>query len=206
MTEATIPEERFQQEVERRKAAERQAAEAATQLQTLTAQVTELTAKVESASTLQAELETARTQAQTQAHHVGMLEAGVSTQSVRDFMLHQHHQHRQQAGAEAQPWADWFGANKQRMIDDLSSLRPPAPAPAQTPAQPPAQAPAQALAEQPAVPPQPPAPAPQANNGAQPTPPPSQPFVPGSISGLSIEEFKANKEALISGLNGTWPT
>ena len=198
MTEATIPEERFQQEVERRKAAERQAAEAAEQQTTLTAQVADLTARVEAAATLQAELETARHTAQTSAHHVGMLEAGVQTQSVRDFMLHQHGQHQQQAGAEAQPWADWFSTNRDRLISDLTSL---APAPAPAPVAPESVA-AAPVAPQPVAPPV--VPAPQANNGAQPTPPPSQPFVPGSISGLTIEDFKSQKGDLLADLTSPW--
>lgn len=194
---ATIPEERFQQEVERRKAAERQAVEAAEQHAALAAQVADLTAKVDASSTLQAQLDAATHSAQTQAHHVGMLENGVRTQSVRDFMLHQHGQHQQQAGAEAQPWADWFSTNKDRMIQDLSSLRPPEPvaaAPTET---------APAL-EQSSAPAPVPVPAPQANNGAQPTPPPTQSYVPGSISGLPMDEWKATKGELMQGLTFPW--
>jgi hypothetical protein len=194
---ATIPEERFQQEVERRKAAERQAAEAAESHAALTAQVAELTARVEASSTLQAQLDVATRSAQTQAHHVGMLENGVRTQSVRDFMLHQHQQHAEQAGAEAQTWDSWFTTNKDRMIQDLSSLRPPEPVAAAPTATTPA-------LEQPSAPAPVPVPAPQANNGAQPTPPPTQSYVPGSISGLAMDEWKANKGELMQGLVLPW--
>jgi len=190
---ATIPEERFQQEVERRKAAERQAAEAAEQHAVLNAKVADLTGQVESMSGLQAQLQSQREAAEIAAHHVGMLEAGVRTQSVRDFMLHQHQRHAEQAGAEAQPWSDWFSANRQRMIDDLTSLSPPAPAVPAVPAP---------LESAPPV--APPVPVPQTNNGAQPTPPPTQSYVPGSISGMSLDDFKAQRSALLSDVAVPW--
>ena len=41
---------------------------------------------------------------------------------------------------------------------------------------------------------------PDSNNGRKPAPPAAQPFTPGSISGMSIEEFRRNKESLINGL------
>jgi hypothetical protein len=41
---------------------------------------------------------------------------------------------------------------------------------------------------------------PQSNAGRKPAPPAAQPFTPGSISGMSIEEFRRNKDSLINGL------
>ncbi len=52
--------------------------------------------------------------------------------------------------------------------------------------------------------PAPPAPTspqmPQSNAGRKPAPPAAQPFTPGSISSMSIEEFRRNKDSLINGL------
>ncbi len=51
------------------------------------------------------------------------------------------------------------------------------------------------------VPPAPTSPAmPQSNAGRKPAPPAAQPFTPGSISSMSIEEFRRNKDSLINGL------
>jgi hypothetical protein len=41
---------------------------------------------------------------------------------------------------------------------------------------------------------------PQSNAGRKPAPPAAQPFTPGSISSMSIEEFRRNKDTLINGL------
>jgi hypothetical protein len=57
---------------------------------------------------------------------------------------------------------------------------------------------------QPGEAPDPPAPTspamPQSNAGRKPAPPAAQPFTPGSISSMSIEEFRRNKDSLINGL------
>jgi len=51
------------------------------------------------------------------------------------------------------------------------------------------------------APPAPTSPAmPDSNNGRKPAPPAAQPFTPGSISSMSIEEFRRNKDTLINGL------
>lgn len=51
------------------------------------------------------------------------------------------------------------------------------------------------------VPPAPTSPAmPQSNAGRKPAPPAAQPYTPGSISSMSIEEFRRNKDSLINGL------
>ena len=41
---------------------------------------------------------------------------------------------------------------------------------------------------------------PDSTNGRKPAPPAAQPFTPGSISSMSIEEFRRNKDSLINGL------
>jgi len=51
------------------------------------------------------------------------------------------------------------------------------------------------------VPPAPTSPQmPQSNAGRKPAPPAAQPYTPGSISSMSIEEFRRNKDSLINGL------
>jgi hypothetical protein len=195
MTDATIPEERFKAEVEKRKAAEaqrktltEQLSEVQAQIKTLTKERDQFGAQVEGIGDLRAELETARTDlasgSATSTAHIAMLEAGVTKGSVRDFALFQHQQHVKAEGDKAKPWGDWWEGNREGMIADL--------------------APQQATATEPAPPAQPAAPAaqPMANNGAQPTPPAPQNYTPGMYATMSSADWTAQKAQILSDLKG----
>ena len=202
MTDAMIPEERFQKEVERRKTAEEQrkalteqVAELTTQIKTASKERDQFAAQVEGIGDLRSELEKARAEltanSTTSSAHISMLEAGVSKQSVRDLALFQHQQHVKAEGDSAQAWGDWWEGNRAELLADFQ------PAAAQAPVQ--EQAPAEPQAQQ-----APGRPQPQVNNGAQPTPAPAQNYVPGSISNMSLDDFKANKAAILSDISGPW--
>ena len=194
MTDATIPEERFKAEVEKRKAAEaqrktltEQLSEVQAQIKTLTKERDQFSAQVEGIGDLRAELETARADlasgSATSTAHISMLEAGVTKGSVRDFALFQHQQHVKAEGDKAKPWGDWWEANREGMIADL--------------------APQQAAAAEPAEPAPVAAPAqPMANNGAQPTPPAPQTYTPGMYANMSAAEWAANKAQVLADLKG----
>jgi len=194
MTDATIPEERFKAEVEKRKAAEaqrktltEQLSDVQAQIKTLTKERDQFSAQVEGIGDLRAELDTARADlasgSATSTAHISMLEAGVTKGSVRDFALFQHQQHVKAEGDKAKPWGDWWEANREGMIADLT--------------------PQQAAATEPAEPAQVAAPAqPMANNGAQPTPPAPQNYTPGMYANMNAEEWKANKAQVLADLKG----
>jgi len=198
--EGMIPEERFQKEVERRKAAEEgrktlteQVTELQSTLKAATKERDQFAAQVEGIADIRTELEETRaslaTANYTNGAQVSMLEAGVAKSSVRDFMLFQHEQHKRAEGDKAKPWDEWWAASKDELLADF---RPPAEATATE---------AEATSE-----PAPQRPQPQANNGAQPTPAPSQGYVPGSISGMSIDDFRANKERILADISNPWAT
>lgn len=195
MTDATIPEERFKAEVEKRKAAEaqrktltEQLSDVQAQIKTLTKERDQFSAQVEGIGDLRAELETARTDlasgSATSTAHIAMLEAGVTKGSVRDFALFQHQQHVKAEGDKAKPWGDWWESNREGMIADLAPQQAAATEPAE-PAQV-AAAPAQ----------------PMANNGAQPSPPAPQNYTPGMYANMNDADWKASKAEALASLKG----
>ena len=204
MTDATIPEERFQKEVERRKAAEEQRKALTEQVADLTTQIKaaskerdQFAAQVEGIGDLRAELERARSDLGSERHtsqaHVSMLEAGVSRQRIRDFVIHEHAKHQEAEGDKAKQWGDWWDANRTELLADFQPQTAAAPAPEQAATEPATES---AAAPVPAHP--------QANNGAQPVPAPAQNYVPGSISGLSLDDWTANKAELLAGVTMPW--
>jgi len=206
MSEGMIPEERFKTEVEKRKTAEdqrkaltEQVAELSSKLKSATKERDQFAAQVEGIGDLRSELETARgeiaTTSSTSAAHIAMLEAGVRSQSVREFMLYQHNQHKAAEGDKAKQWGDWWTGQLEAPPEVLQAHLAGTPTPA---AEQPAQAAAPAAQQQPARP------QPAANNGAQPAPPPAQRYAPGSIASMSTAEFKANRDQILADLGNTW--
>lgn len=182
-----IPEERFKAEIEKRKQIADQLAAAKAQVEALTQERDQFGAQVEGISAIRAELQAARSDlvsgTATSAAHISMLEAGVTKGSVRDFALFQHQQHVQSEGDRAQPWGDWWEANRAGMIADLAPQ--------------PTAATAQEVAAEPARPPQP-----MANNGAQPPPPAPQTYTPGMYANMSSTDWAAQKDQILSDLKG----
>jgi hypothetical protein len=197
MTDGMIPEERLNKEIEKRKALETQGAELRAKVAQLEAGMQAHEAQAGALDGLRSELGQARSALdsanRTNSAHVSMMEAGVKDSGVRDYMIFQHQQHKTQAGDNAATWGDWWDGQVTAKPEVLRPFLSP-------PAQPQQAAPAEA-APTPA-PAYTPAPTPTTNNGAQTTPPPPPDYVPGSISGMSMADFRANKEGLIASING----
>jgi len=197
MTDGMIPEERLNKEIEKRKALETQGAELRAKVAQLEAGMQAHEAQAGVLDGLRSELGQARSALdsanRTNSAHVSMMEAGVKDSGVRDYMIFQHQQHKTQAGDNAATWGDWWDGQVTAKPEVLRPFLSP-------PAQPQQAAPAEA-APTPA-PAYTPAPTPTTNNGAQTTPPPPPDYVPGSISGMNLADFRANKESLVASING----
>ena len=116
-----------------------------------------------------------------------LLTAGISDPDAGDVL-----RRRYAAAENPGEFQDWFEQEGRQIPLIASYLSPPAEAGASQ-VQPTAEPPAQAIT--------PAAPAmPQSNNGRKPAPPAAQPYTPGSIAGMSREEFRAQKETLLNGI------
>jgi len=172
----TIPIERLNKEIEKRRAAEAKGAEFSSQLEAMRAELAGLQARAEKGAELAAQLAAVQQQAeQTSARHssvVSLLQAGVTDESVRGYLLHQFEQ--QGAAEGGQEWGAWWEAQR---ADPSAVLRPflhdperhteapPAPAVVDTPP-----SPAEHVTAPAAHTPAPAAPVPVANGGARPAP------------------------------------
>jgi len=176
----TIPIERLNKEIEKRRAAEAKGAEFSSQLEAMRAELAGLQAKAEKGAELAAQLAAVQQQAeQTSARHssvVSLLQAGVTDESVRGYLLHQFEQ--QGAAEGGQEWGAWWEVQR---ADPSAVLRPflrdperhteapPTPAAVDTPP-----SPAEHAAAPAAHTPAPVAPVPVANGGARPAPTPGR--------------------------------
>jgi len=195
----TIPIERLNKEIEKRRAAEAKGAEFAAQLEALRAEAQTWQAKADKGAEVAAQLAAVQAQAekQTQRHGsiVSLLESGINDPSVRDFVLHRFDQ--QAAAADGQEWGAWWDSQRtdpsavlRPFLQDPERHREQAHAPKQGgPAEAPQSAPE---APQPATPP---TPAPVANGGARPSP------TPGRWSGADFARMaSSNPSAFIDRL------
>jgi len=117
-----------------------------------------------------------------------LLTAGISDADAGDVL-----RRRYAAAENPGEFQDWF-EQEGRQIPLIASYLSPQPQAAASQAQPTtAEPPAQATTSA--------APAmPQSNNGRKPAPPAAQPYTPGSIAGMSREEFRAQKDSLMNGV------
>jgi hypothetical protein len=117
-----------------------------------------------------------------------LLTAGISDADAGDVL-----RRRYAAAENPGEFQDWFEQEGRQIPLIASYLSPPQPKADASQVQPTAEPPAQATT--------PAAPAmPQSNNGRKPAPPAAQPYTPGSIAGMSREEFRAQKDSLMSGV------
>lgn len=193
----SIPKARLDAEIAKRKDAETRAASLQTQLtealavgasmtqerdnlKTQTEGMTDLQAKIES---MQAELDTTKANG---AAHRAMLEAGLKDSSVRDFTMHQFKAHQQEAGDEAKDFGAWWEG---QVSEPSSILKPFLNAP---------------VAAVEAAPEAAPAPKPAVltgERGIQAPPSVPAPYAPGAVSGMTKEQFQANKAELLKGIS-----
>ena len=191
----TVPKARLEAEIEKRKALEAQVDQLLTDARTATAAAKEAAAKLktadataESLTRLQAEHASLRASSEAatakSAAHVAMLGAGVTDESVRDYMLHRYDTARGAAGEKGLEWAKWWAA---QLAEPPTVLR--SALPAAAPAAPP---PPPAGGKPPAAPG-------SEQRGVTPPPTPPSPWSPGSIASMSSADWKAQKAEILKG-------
>ena len=116
----------------------------------------------------------------------GRLTAGISDPDAGDVLR------RRYAAAESPgEFQDWF-EQEGRQIPLIASYLTPPPSADASQVQQTGEPPAQATPSTPAMP--------SSNNARKPAPPAAQPYTPGSISGMSREEFRRQKSELMNGV------
>ena len=142
------------------------------------------------ADKLRADLEAATGRAD---HDLTMADAGVRDPKLRKYLRYQFGEHLEDAGEKAQEFGAWWAAQQADPGPVLAAALAPADAPAQPPD----------AHTEPAAPPPARNGAVRTEAGVRPTPAPPSPYTPGSVSGMSRDEFAAAKKDLLAGLSWT---